>query len=154
MLPYSECSGPSASTLLVAILDHSTGQGFGLSFGDSSLWQIDAQGARRVHRQNQHYVNPSDPASLDPRRAHEIVLSLEGPTWLLACTDGIDECCYRQPERSIGARHLAELYEPDDMDSFEFAQSLADLACEGVDGHPGGQDNFAFAVTSWAPAQA
>ncbi len=141
----------SASTLMVVVVDRATSRLYGCSIGDSAcfaLW-IDAGEAcaMRLDAPSARYVEPSRARDLDPRRATELEAPLPATGLILVCTDGVHECCYRQPERSIGARHLAELLAATGVDAEVFGRRLGELALAGVDGEPGGQDNLAIAVT-------
>jgi hypothetical protein len=146
-------AGPSASTLSVAVYHRRARRGFGISFGDSSVVLLGAEGARFLAEKRARYMTP---ARL-PRRARRDGAPFEfevpegdaggGGGLLVAFTDGVDECCYGRPERSIGASHLAALFERVGPVPSSFVRDLAQLALDGVDGHPGGEDNLAIAAT-------
>lgn len=138
----------SVSTLLVAIVDRGAGRCFGLCFGDSSLLVVgDPQKAAAVrHDRPQIFVTPEDPLSLHPARAVEFDLSVPAGATILAFSDGVDECCYREPARSVQAHDIeALLRETNDVEGLVAA--VCELALTGVRGHPGGQDNIAIAAT-------
>ena len=61
---------------------------------------------------------------------------------LLLYTDGVNECCYRDPHRSVQLQHLEALYEAHAPDPAALVEALMQLALAGVDGHAGGQDNI------------
>lgn len=138
----------SETTLLVAVVDREQGQGIGVSFGDSSLFVVSLEDPpRRVSPRNRAYVSPYDPGSFAPGRGSLFDWSFRPGDLVVAFTDGVDECHYRSPETSVGARHLHGLFirtcgEPD-----LFSDALVRLALGGVEGSPGGEDNIALAVT-------
>ena len=146
--------GQSSSTLLVAVVDREQGEGYGLSFGDSSLVRLGPQGAHVVNVRRAQFVHLRTHGGLDPDLAHGFRFFLEPGELVLAFTDGINECHYRSPETSIRAVHLEELFAEHGAHPGAFAPALAQLALDGVDGHPGGQDNLALAVTRIAPEPA
>ncbi|MBU0553872.1 SpoIIE family protein phosphatase [Myxococcota bacterium] len=133
----------SESTLLVVVYDFEARAGFGQSFGDSSLFIVRGPRlAQRVSPQNGVFLDPSDPARFDEGQPFEFTTRPD--QLLLAFTDGIDECCYRAPSRSIGPRHLTALYAQHGPAPQIYARALLRLALNGVEGHPGGQDNIAL----------
>ncbi len=133
----------SETTLCTAVINRTTGKGFGASFGDSSLLVI-GQELYYANRKVPAFVTPREAMSLDPRRALEFSFST-APGDLIACfTDGIDECHYRQPETSLGLREIGEI---DRAEPLSFARSLTQMALNGLPGHPGGQDNIALIVS-------
>ncbi len=140
--------GDSETTLLVCIHDRLFQQAFGLSFGDSSLVRIAADGAAElVNEKSLGFVSLTTPGSLDPRNAGTFNLSPQSGDLLMVYTDGIDECCYRDPDRSITLEILARAVRTSGRAPADVAQALTRLALAGVGGHPGGQDNLALAVT-------
>lgn len=130
------------STLLVACLDAATGSGFGLSFGDSSLVVLGPQGARLQNTLNSDYLRGGSAVPTELGQPFQFQLR-PGET-LLLYTDGINECCYRDPHRSVGFSHLEALYAHHGQDAASLARALIELALVGVDGHSGGQDNAAL----------
>ena len=141
---------PGATTLLLAIWDRRSRQGFGVSFGDSSLMVI-SRTAEPVFttRKDDNYVAPWNRESLDPRRGHEFEFTVPHDGIALAFTDGIDECCYENPGHSLQAGDLWGLLEETggEVNVEAYVRELAELALSGVDDHPGGQDNLAIAAT-------
>jgi hypothetical protein len=138
----------SETTLLVCIHDRLFRQTFGVSFGDSSLVHIDADGnATLVSEKTPTFVSPTDPQSLRPSRAKHFALSPKPGDLLIAYTDGIDECCYRDPDRSITLDILGQTVTSCDADVQAIARAITELALAGVGDQPGGQDNLALVVT-------
>lgn len=143
-----ESDDRSESTLLVAVHDRQTGAGFGASYGDSSFVLVGGgRPPQPLNAKSNAYVTPSDPGSLSVRRARPFHFRTEPGQLLLAFTDGIDECCYRRPDRSVGPSHLQALYDEVGPEPEAYARRLVELALSGVDGHPGGQDNIALVVS-------
>lgn len=139
----------SDSTLVVTIVDRRTKQGFGVSYGDSSIVLVGpGQSGKAVNPHNSHYVSCERPYTLEARRAKTFHFLAEDGDLILAFTDGIDECAYRQPERSLQPKHLLQLYQRVGAQAKEYAEALMDWALRGVDGGPGGQDNIALIVTA------
>ena len=127
------------TTLLVMCIDINTGVGFGLSFGDSSLVILGSSGARVINDLNQSVLSGGGPIDVENGRSFQ--LKLAASELLVLYTDGVNECCYRDPFRSIRLQHLDQLYTQHHTDQAELTRSLTELALSGVDGHPGGQDN-------------
>lgn len=138
----------SGTTLLVAVHDRRVGEGFGVSFGDSSLVRVDSTGAVYLTLRRAQYLVPGPP--IDPTDGLAFRFEAGPGALLLAFTDGVDECHYRSPATSIGARHIAAVFEGVGPHARRFTQGLAQLALAGVDGHPGGQDNIALVVSAAA----
>ncbi len=138
----------SETTLAVCILDRLFRQAFGLAFGDSSVMRM-APGADPllVHERSQEFVSAADPPSLDPRGAQRFAFSPARGELLLVFTDGVNECCYRDPDRSLTAERMGELLRTGPSDAPAVVETLARAALEGVGGHAGGEDNVALAVT-------
>lgn len=69
--------------------------------------------------------------------------AVKSGTAVVVFSDGVNECHYRCPETSLTVGHIGEIF--DDSDSLgSFVDELATQALDGVDGHPGGQDNIAI----------
>jgi hypothetical protein len=64
----------------------------------------------------------------------------------MAFTDGIDECHYRSPATSLGSAQFVELFDEVGAAPEIYCGRLAQWALDGLDGHPGGQDNLAQVV--------
>lgn len=138
----------SGTTLLVAVLDRGTGRGFGTSFGDSSLVRVDAAGAEYLSLRRASYLRANAGAGLDPADGLPLEFGAGDGALLVAFTDGVDECHYHSPSTSVGPGHLHELFDRTGARAPAFAAALVELALAGIDGHPGGQDNIAVAVTA------
>lgn len=142
----------SASTLLLAVCDRRRGRGFGVSFGDSTLSRF-RRGAQPtvISRKDDRYVAPWAPASLDPRRAQEFEFDAPPGSLIVAYSDGVDECCYGAPERSLGLGDLADVLERLDAADAEtprlFTEQLARRALRGLQPDAGGQDNLTIVAT-------
>ncbi|MFT7676553.1 MAG: hypothetical protein ACI8QC_000525 [Planctomycetota bacterium] len=138
----------SETTLLIAVLDRARGAGFGVSMGDSSLSVLGLDNApRTANRKTTNYARACVPSSLDPRRATEFAFNVRPNELVLAYTDGVDECHYRSPRTSIGLRQMESLHIRTGGDPQRMATELTQLALDGVQGYPGGQDNIALIVT-------
>ena len=136
----------SASTLLVSVYDRERRQGFGYSFGDSSLAIVGPTAARIVNVHDKAFLVPAEPHGLDPERGIPFLYFAAPDHLLLAFSDGIDECHYRSAATSIQERHLHALFGEVGPAPERYARKLTELALAGVDGHPGGQDNIVLAV--------
>jgi hypothetical protein len=137
----------SESTLMAAVYDRSLRQGFGLTFGDSSLAIVGAEGARTVSVPTSGFLAP---ASKDGLRWHEgsPFIFFAGPgCLLLAFSDGINECNYGSPRTSVRNHHLHTLFGELGAQPELYARGLTQLALDGVDGHRGGEDNICLAVS-------
>lgn len=135
----------SETTLLVAVWDRGAQAGFGFSFGDSTLIVVGPEATPQpCNRKSSAYVQPCEPASLDPRRGHELEFRARPGELIVAFTDGIDECNYRSPDTSIQPRHLQAMLTRSGSDPERFVRGLTELALSGVDGNPGGEDNIAL----------
>lgn len=142
---------PSETTLAVAVCRRSSRRGFGLSFGDSSVFLVGGgEPPRRLAAKRHAFVRPGDALSLARERAVPFRF-VGGPGRLLvAFTDGVDECCYGRPALSVGPAHLDDLLRETGALPEAYARALANLALEGVGGNPGGEDNLAVAVATTA----
>jgi hypothetical protein len=129
------------STLLVACLEEATGGVFGLSFGDCTLATVSARGSELRNKLNETYLRAGGPIPVEMGQAFQFTLAAD--ELLLLFSDGVSECCYRDPHRSIQQRHIENLAAEAGGDPIRWARALTELALAGVDGHPGGQDNVA-----------
>ncbi len=133
----------SRTTLLIACLDREAGRLQGISIGDSPLYVGGlAEGMRRVVDPTQQYAAPWDYDSLAVPAHCQFSLPVPTGHWVVTCTDGVSECHYGKPESSIQTSHLETLMIRASGDTDRFVDELATLALQGVDGHPGGEDNF------------
>ena len=138
----------SETSLLIAVYDRSARRGFGLSFGDSTFASLGQGGHRRpIGRPGAFYVSPARPGSLNPAAADTFHFEAAPGDLLLAYTDGIDECHYREPETSVTPQIMAELWREIGNEPGAYVRRLVELALAGIDGHPGGQDNLAVVAT-------
>ncbi|MCW5867208.1 MAG: SpoIIE family protein phosphatase [Candidatus Eremiobacteraeota bacterium] len=134
----TEPSG-GGTTLLVAVLNRASGEVFGLSYGDSSLLTVSRDAVVLRNRVNDQFLAQGVPLRIEQAEVFRFVLARDES--LLLYTDGVNECCYRDPHRSIQARHLLEVFQRSDGGGRLLA--LTELALSGVEGQPGGQDNIA-----------
>lgn len=142
----------SATTFLLALLCKETRVVSYVSYGDSSLLFLPMAGGYRLLNQADRdncYVSFHEPHCRPLRQPVVQSVTLKRPGLLTLFTDGVDECCYRQPDRSIRPWDIEDLAASvgDRERSFEFCQRLVNLALEGVRGQPGGQDNIAIVAT-------
>lgn len=138
----------SETTLALVSIDTTTGQGIGVSFGDSSILRINSAGVLRQNVKNSHYITPNRPLSMEASFANELKFSMDKDDVLMLFTDGVDECHYGYPETSVQDNHIHELYSKYPRNVAQFVSALAALALSGVNGSPGGQDNIAIAAAS------
>ena len=138
-LTESEC------TLMVAVFDRRRGRGFGLSFGDSTFALV-APGltTQPINRRDSRFVTPAVARSL--RRGRSFDFEAQPGDMLLAYTDGIDGCHYRNPRTSVRPHHIAAIAKAAGYDPLELVRDVTAAALEGVDGNPGGQDNIVIAA--------
>ncbi len=138
---------PSETSLLIAIHNRMFQQCFGASYGDSTFVHARPGGTPvRKNERKQWFVSPSSPKTLRPRGAATFEFSTKPGDLLLAFTDGIDECCYREPDRSITEFVLGATLNAAGHAPRPVVDALTKLALGGVNGNPGGQDNIALAV--------
>jgi hypothetical protein len=135
------------STLLVALINHTSHRLAGFSYGDSSLLGLPLrQPAARLSTKNEHYVSPWLPDTFAPQRASQFEAQLHPGDLVLACSDGVDECHYERPDTSVRPDHLEALFRQHPDRIADLAAATLAMALRGVDGHPGGQDNAALAI--------
>lgn len=137
------------TTLLAACVDETSGSVFGLSFGDSSLVTLGPGGARVRNELNDVYLRGGGPIEVEDGRPFQF--QLEKGEFLLLYTDGVNECCYRDPYRSVNLQHLSRIYQQHSNDGAALTRALMDLALAGVDGNPGGQDNIVILTYRFQP---
>lgn len=137
----------SETTLLVAVFERSSGHGYGLSFGDSTLTVL-GRGREPVA------ANPHDVRFVSARHKRsleygaEFTFSAEPGELVVVHTDGVNGCHYRSPETSVQPEHLAMMAEAAEYDPLEVVREITLLALAGVGGNPGGQDNIAIAASA------
>lgn len=144
----SDAIAMSETTLTVVVYGRGTRKGFGLSFGDSSVVLLGDEEPKRLTKKKNVFVTPARVESLARGRAETFRFVGAPGRLLVAFTDGVDECCYRRPERSIRRAHLQGLFDAHGPDADAYARALVREALMGVDGHPGGQDNVALAAAA------
>lgn len=137
----------SETTLNVLVHDRGAGAGFGVSFGDSTAALLaPGRGLSILHRTKPVYVSPLVPASWSAVHACRYRFETTPGQWLLAFTDGIDECHYRHPETSLTPERIAAVVESAEPSPEGIAEALTRAALAGIAPHPGGQDNIALIV--------
>lgn len=140
---------PAGTSLVVAVYDRQTREGFGFSYFDSTFALIGPSGHRQpapARRSGPIYLR--DPRTLDPARAERFAFRADAGDLLLAYTDGVDECHYQQADTSVSPAEMERLFEITGTDAERFARATTELALAGVRGHPGGEDNLALVVVS------
>ncbi len=131
----------SETALLAAVHDGDSGVGFGWSIGDASLVIVGAgHDATPRNPRNHSYVS----ASGDDAVPIAFSFKTQPGDMVLAFTDGVDECHYRHPETSLRPHHITEIVQASGNDPRRVVADLTQRALDGVDGHPGGQDNIAI----------
>lgn len=131
----------SETTLLAVSYDRESGTGFGVSFGDSSF--VVAGPSRPAELVNPHdgrYVNTFSPGAL--RHGSVFQFDASPGDLLLAYTDGVDNCHYRNPQTSVQISDIDHLARDVGYVALQAAEQLTRLALRGVRGNPGGQDNI------------
>lgn len=140
--PFAGCEPGSGTTLLLVCIELASGRVFGLSFGDSSALVLTSRGCTVLNRHSDNYLHPHQPTRFELASTFSYLL---GPgEGLLLYSDGLNECCYGQPSRSLQLRHLWECFWNADQQAQGWASAVAAQALAGVDGHPGGQDNLSL----------
>ena len=131
----------SETTLLTVVYDRATRTGFGISFGDSTF-AIAGPGrsATPLNPLDGRFVNTVGRDSL--RHGTAFKFQAEPGQLLLAFTDGIDGCHYRNPQTSVQAQDIDMVALQSGYEPHATARSLTELALAGVRGNPGGEDNI------------
>lgn len=133
----------SETTLLVATYDRETRVGFGVSFGDSSLVVVGpGRDAKTMNPHDTRFVTTAHRNSL--RHGSQFEFKASPGDLILAFTDGIDGCHYRNPETSVQLADITRVAEKSAFDPLKTIVDLTQLALDGVRGNPGGQDNIAI----------
>lgn len=131
----------SETTLLIAVYDRQTREGFGISFGDSSFVIVGpTRRATPINMIDGRFVSAAHRTSL--RHGSPFTFSAEPGELLLAFTDGVDGCHYRNPDTSVQPFDIEQVAAAASNDALETATQLTQLALTGVRGNPGGQDNI------------
>jgi hypothetical protein len=135
----------SETTLLVSVFDREAGNGFGVSFGDSTFSVV---GPGRVptpiNHHDHRFVSGAIPQSF--RNGSLFRFEASPGEVLLAFTDGIDGCHYREPATSVRPQHITTIAQSVAYDPLDLITQVTGLALRGVEGNPGGQDNIAIAA--------
>ena len=134
----------SRTTLSICVVDRAAGRAFGLQWGDSSIATVTETETVRRTMPVPTYVDADTVSTTPPQR---FAFDLKGVRFVLAYTDGVNECHYRSPATSIQPHHVQMLARNAEGDVTVFADMLARRALRGVEGNPGGQDNIALGVT-------
>lgn len=140
--------GTGGTSLLVAVLDQSSGKGFALSWGDSSLALLAPERLLQWSLGNECFLRAPEPC--EPERAVALEFELGFDDLLLLFTDGINECHYRSPLTSIMEADLVAVRQRAGGEPGDFSRALGELALAGVRGFPGGEDNLALIVAKRA----
>lgn len=143
---------PSACSLLVVVLVGA--RVFGVSIGDCSAVVLrtmprDGESVPRATRlapKRETWIFAASSADEICASAELFDCALEDVDVVLLFTDGVDECCYGRPDRSIQLADIAALFAETSRETQirERVALLAALALDGIRGQPGGQDNIAI----------
>ncbi len=137
----------SETTLAIAVYDRLFRQGFGISWGDSSIALAPPDEYPRViNERSGSFVSLAVPRSLSLATVRRFTFVGNPGDLLLAYTDGVNECDYRGPDTSITTHVMRELLADCGQDPKLFLERVIPLALKGVGGNPGGQDNIAIAA--------
>jgi len=133
----------SESTLMISVYDRTIRQGFGVSFGDSTFTIVgEGRTAAPLNPLDDRFVS-AHRGSL--RHGAPFTFAAEPGQLLLAFTDGIDGCHYRNPDTSVLPSDIGGVAARSGYDPLATADGLTRLALQGVRGYPGGQDNIVVA---------
>lgn len=140
--------GKSRSTFILTSIHRSRAALRGFSIGDSACFLLrSGGGVERLDRPSRHYTAPWDYYSLAvPATSHFGAEIAKGDV-VISCTDGVTECYYGRPERSIQPVDVAEVAGRHRGDARAIAEALGWLALTGVRNEPGGEDNFSINVS-------
>lgn len=132
----------SETTFTSVWLDRDAGRVQVHAFGDSLALRLRRDGGATVMVDaDSRFVTPEAFAWAD---AQQDSFAVEAGDVLLAFTDGVNECHYRNPGTSITLDHIRAMFHEHPGDLRAFVEQLGEQALRGVDGNPGGQDNIAI----------
>ena len=131
----------SETTLLAVAYDRASRTGFGISFGDSTFAIAGPhRPAEPINPLDHRFVSTVHRESLRHGAAFKFQA---GPgELLLAFTDGIDGCHYRNPETSVRTSDIDRIAKEAGYEPHSTVRTLTELALAGVRGNPGGEDNI------------
>ena len=95
-----------------------------------------------VNERDFRYVSTADRGSL--RNGLPFWFETQPGELMLAFTDGVNECHYRQPATSVSFDDIADTAAYHSYEPLPSVEAIAQLALEGVRGNPGGEDNLAI----------
>lgn len=131
----------SETTLLTVVYDRPTRSGFGISFGDSTFAIVGPnRSATPINAHDPRFVSPVHRESL--RHGSAFKFTAQPGELLLAFTDGIDGCHYRNPATSVQPGDIDHLAMQANYEPHRTVRELTELALAGVRGNPGGEDNI------------
>ncbi len=136
----------SETTLVIVSANRLTGEGFGVSFGDSSAMLINQQEVSSLNHKNSRFVSLNKAVNMDSASAEEFTFDVKTGELLLLFTDGVDECHYGNPDTSVKKQDILTLFRQTPNNVVQYVTQLGNLALKGVNGNPGGQDNIAIAA--------
>lgn len=143
----THADGLSGTTMLVAAWEPAGRRVVGLAYGDSRAWRYrPGRALKALTRPNRNYVRPGDLYAWRASHASTFDAPFLPGDVLLLHTDGVDECCYRDPARSVQKADLRALLEAHGGQPEACARAILAAALEGVRGQPGGQDNVGLIV--------
>lgn len=144
----AEPLGKSRTTFILTSLNRERRTLRGFSIGDSACFLVRSDASvSRIDNASRHYCAPWDYYSLGvPSTSHYETEVAPGDV-LICCTDGVTECNYGKPERSVLPVDVAELAGRHKGDARAIAEALGLLALTGVRNEPGGEDNFSISVS-------
>ncbi len=140
--------GKSRSTFVVAAVRRPSGAVRGFSVGDSACFLVRTDGSvERLDDPSRHYLAPWDYYSLGVPSTSHFEADVAPGDVVICCTDGVTECHYGNPERSVQPVDVAEVVARHRGEARAIAETLGLLALTGVRNEPGGEDNFSISVS-------
>ena len=131
----------SETTLLVVIYERTSRTGFGISFGDSTFAIAGPnRSATAINARDDRFVSARRRSSL--RHGSAFKFDAAPGELLLAFTDGVDGCHYRNPATSVQVSDIDRIAKRADYDPHKTVRTLTEVALAGVRGNPGGEDNI------------